>query len=864
MTTLSLQESLLEQRAAIRGMVAAAARAISPHYPVETFIARNPIADYERLPFEEAVRAVAADHGAGLTHTEKTFRDLLREGRVHLDDLRAAIEFHVPEARSPRMLCCGEKEMTVGELLFLDLLHAPEGEARSRVLRTPAEALAPRIHSRIDELVSRWLSAVFGGSAWNASWDGEGLWATWRRLAPLDLRLPRRVRAGIRSAPSHPEDAIVDVLAEWGWDDDIAERCIRAHLLAQPGWAAAVRHAAASGDARVSMTALAAIRMTLEWLLLGPREVDAEMLGYESGAPDRVLPTAARLEAVAAAADVSIDDDAVRDALGRVLSLVDDASRRLIWQEAYERGVVRPLTPAVAPVLRPVEPESSRPLAQAVFCIDPRSEGIRRHLERAGDVQTLGFAGFFAVPIAFASAAGGPAIASCPVLLTPRRTLTESSSDRQPLARWRERLATGDALRSTVGRLKESAVAPFAFAETAGYLTGPAMAARTLAPSGWNALAQRITRLLPQKPATRLDADVAMGLDERALYAEAALRMMGLVDRFARIVLLAGHGAHVTNNPYASALQCGACGGHEGEPNARAAALIFNDPATRARLAERGIRIPDDTLFIAAQHDTVTDVVRLLEPWAIPATHDADAARLQEVLAAARAANLAERVTTLPGGVAARATTDVERRSADWAEVYPEWGLVGNAAFIVGPRSITAGQNLGRRTFLHSYDAAADPDGAALETILTAPMIVAQWINAQYGASALAPDRFGSGPKPLHNVVGTTGVLSGYSGDLRIGLPWQSVGYGTDLVHEPVRLQVFVQAPFPRLNHLIENAEVVRELVEKGWITLRAREHDTDRWLRFGRYGWEEEPVPAAPESAASPLPTTENLEMTR
>jgi hypothetical protein len=864
----SLQESLLEQRAAIRGMVAAAARGISPHYPLETFIARNPIAEYERLPFEKAVRAVAAEHGVGLTHSEEAFRSLLQKGRIAPDDLRAAIDFHVAEARSPRILCCGEKEMTVGELLLLDLLHAPAETPPARQLRTPADVLSPRVHARIDELVGRWLAAVFGSAGWHSPLDDDDLWAGWRRLAPLDLRLPRRVRTGIRSAPSHAEDAIVDVLAEWGWDDEIAERCIRAHVLAQPGWAATIRHAAASGDARVSMTALVAIRMTLESLLLGPREVTPEALGYtaDASAPSAV-PTAARLAAVAAAAEIDLEAGEARDALARVLSLVDDASRRVIWQEAFERGVARRLAPAVAPVLRPVAPDASRPAAQAVFCIDPRSEGIRRHLERAGHVETLGFAGFFAVPIAYVSAAGGPAIASCPVLLSPRRRLTESSADRQPLARWQGSLATGHTLRSTGAHVKESPVAPFAFAETAGYAMGPAMAARTLSPTGWNAFRRSIGRLLPQKPATRLDADVAMDLDERTLYAEAALRMMGLVDGFARIVLLAGHGAGVTNNPYSAALQCGACGGHEGEPNARAAALVFNDPATRARLAERGIHIPDDTLFVAAQHDTVTDVVRLLEPWAVPATHDADVAHLLELLAEARRGNIAERVAALPGGDAGspeKAAREAERRAVDWAEVYPEWGLVGNAALIVGPRSITAEHDLGRRAFLHSYEAAADPDGSGLETILTAPMIVAQWINAQYAASALAPDRFGSGPKPLHNVVGTTGVIAGYGGDLRIGLPWQSVGHGSDLVHDPVRLQVFVQAPFARLNHLIDTAEVVRELVEKGWITLRAREHDTDRWLRFGSYGWEEEPVPAALAPSGSSLPTTENLEMTR
>ncbi len=65
----------------------------------------------------------------------------------------------------------------------------------------------------------------------------------------------------------------------------------------------------------------------------------------------------------------------------------------------------------------------------------------------------------------------------------------------------------------------------------------------------------------PAKPSTHVDANVVFTLEERVLYAETALRMMGLVDHFAPIVLLTGHGASVTNNPFASSLQCGRAAG---------------------------------------------------------------------------------------------------------------------------------------------------------------------------------------------------------------------------------------------------------------------------------------------------------------
>lgn len=820
--------SMPARHATVRGWVAASGRAIAPHFPLETFIARNPVAGYETLDHEEALRRIAQEHGVLLAPSEARFRALHAAGRITPGDLVAALHLLVPEARSPHPVLTGDLVTTATEVLLQDLLvsrpAAPAGEG----LPTPARLIDPRVHARVDDLTSRWLTAVFGEAVWSTPVHRDGMWDAWRRVAALDPTLPRRVRTGIRSTPAEPAAAIDLALERWGLDGDAAEDLIRAHVLAQPGWSALVRHAAAESRT-VDLVSLVTIRVTLERLLL---PVTAVLPAPKGGSTHDA---GARLQAVADAlgADTTVAD--VRAALERILSLADPFTRVSIWQEAYERGIARELAPASAPVLRTVEPRP-RPLAQAIFCIDPRSESFRRHLEAAGPVETLGFAGFFAVPISFRAADGGPEIASCPVLLKPRVAVSESSVDRPALDRWRRhRTATAERGRAAAA-LGESPLAPYAFAETAGWFFGAASIARTVAPRLWSSMRERMR---PAKPTTRVDADVVFSLEERVLYAEAALRMMGLVNGFAPIVLVCGHGASVTNNPFASGLQCGACGGHEGEPNARAAATIFNDPATRAALVERGITIPDDTLFVAAQMDTVTDEVSLLEPWAIPAGHETRILELTRLLQAARDADAAERHCTLPGARAGGdAVRETLRRSSDWAEAFPEWGLAGNAAFIVGPRAITQGVDLGRRAFLHSYEADADPDGSGLETILTAPMIVAQWINAQYTASTVAPDRFGAGPKPLHNVVGTAGVLSGFGGDLRIGLPWQSVGVGREARHEPVRLQVFVQAPLARINEIVDGSEVVRGLVENRWITLRAREHDTARWLRFGRYGW--------------------------
>jgi Uncharacterized protein conserved in bacteria len=204
----------------------------------------------------------------------------------------------------------------------------------------------------------------------------------------------------------------------------------------------------------------------------------------------------------------------------------------------------------------------------------------------------------------------------------------------------------------------------------------------------------------------------------------------------------------------------------------------------------------------------------------VPDTYESDIVQFERDLEKARRDTAAECADDF--GVDTEAgIAEIERRAGDWAETRPEWGLAGNAGFVVGPQDLTEGVDLDGRSFLHSYEWTTDPNGEALEAILTGPMAVAHWINTHYYFATVDTATYGSGSKVTHNPVGNVGVYQGNGGDVMTGLPLQSVRTSDEeLYHQLLPLSTVVHAPVDRVTSILAEHDRLTNLLDNDWLSL--------------------------------------------
>ncbi len=756
----------------IETMAELAARAIPPLWPLTSSVAVNPFLGQASENLAVTGTRLARVAGAAVTMPRRWYRERISSGAISEGNLLAAL------ANAPAHL----RPTDLVALKAAAASDPPKPVALPTIADLAAEISGIDWPGLIADRFSAWAAGYFdeGQALWSAP-HGKSAYAGWRAMATHDLTPEivglRGFALRVSEAPDAALPSIARVTGYLGVQPEAMETYYHQMLITLGGWSQYARYklwqAELAGESDQTITDFLAIRLIWE---------EALFFQYSTQIGDSWATILSRH-----ATPIEATPDIVIDA---------------ILQEATERSTQEALEATLATPSR--HAPSERPSLQALFCIDVRSEVFRRALESISpQVQTLGFAGFFGVATAHRRFASDVEELRLPVLLNPTFSSCSGGPD----------LAAADfsarvkaRAKRAWGRFKLAAVSSFAFVEA----TGPIYSAKLLA----DALGLHGTRL-PNEAAPRLDP--APDIIARAKAAETALRAMSLISGFARLVVLAGHGANVVNNPHASGLQCGACGGYSGEVNARILATLLNDPEVRAALRASGIEIPEDTLFVAALHDTTTDQITFYLEDQPSKTHHSDISQAKRWFAAAGKLARSERAFRLPRAIKESA---ILWRKRDWAQTRPEWALAGCNAFIAAPRKRTAGKNLEGRAFLHDYDWKQDKSFSILEMILTAPVVVAGWISLQYYGSAVAPEVFGGGNKLLHNVTGGIGVVEGNGGLLRGGVPWQSVHDGEAYAHEPLRLSVCIEAPRQAMTDVLRRHDNVRALFDNGWLHL--------------------------------------------
>ena len=646
----------------------------------------------------------------------------------------------------------------------------------------------PNPNHELDRIVAKWVAAFMdeGLAEWEMPNKSEGFYSAWRQLAQYDTDLPK---TSIKEIPQ----TSIEVLAEFlkDFSEEEITKLVTFHLAALPGWTGYINHRNAYAS---------------QWQKAYPITLE-DYLGVRLWIAKKIKAPIFPINK-----DVSTDSS--------------DLKLQYIWLKAWEKswqnGLVKMLENQSI-VVPEVANKKQIAEAQMVFCIDTRSELIRRNVEDKGNYETFGYAGFFGIAMDYKNPNDGISSKSCPPILNSAYQVSEVAQENQTekFADYKQQQKVVKFKDYFQKRMKNMLPSAFGYVEGSGIFYGISLLTRTLAPGNFYRLNKKNEPTFESicepeiKTCSHETTEPTIPLAERVAIVKGAFDLMGWQE-FAPIIVFVGHGSHSANNAFGSSLDCGACAASPGRHNARMLAKLANQYEVQQSLkVNHGIIIPATTLFLGAEHNTTTDEIVLFDS-ETPNSHQKALQKLKASLVKAQQTATQERL-----GVVKNSVQLAQQKANNWGEARPEWGLAKNAGFIVGPRDLTKNNNLDGRCFLHSYNWETDTTGKALEAIMQGPMVVTQWINNHYYFSTVDNEVFGGGSKITHNITGKFGVVQGNGGDIKMGLPLQSLKQSDqEMYHQPLRLSVMIQAPLSRVNEILSRNEHLKNLLDNEWIYL--------------------------------------------
>ncbi len=366
----------------------AAARIIPPAFPLDATVAVNPFLGQAEEDMAHAAARLSRVAGVRVTQARAVYAQRIAEGKIGDEDLQAALD----DSASPL------KPKDLGALKARLSETSPEPEVLPTVAdlaRTESGTDWPAIIARSFGL---WAAGYFdrGQAFWTPA-PGLGAFASWRAWATHDMSAEifglNEFCAHVAAGPDTADRAVLRAANALGLTTEAAETAFHRLLMDLGGWSQHARwllwQAELYDQTDQTLTDLLAIRLVWEEALL-ERFPAVEDAWHET--------VAAHAAPLAATADQVLD------------TILQNAAER-----AYQRHVIGALTPP--------KQTDTRPPVQASFCIDVRSEVFRRAFERqSSEMETIGFAGFFGLPLAHKSQGSDIEQPHMPVLLTPAIT----------------------------------------------------------------------------------------------------------------------------------------------------------------------------------------------------------------------------------------------------------------------------------------------------------------------------------------------------------------------------------------------------------------------------------------------------------
>lgn len=825
--------------------------------PIKDFFHQNIIMAYIDLPFEEAIIKAGKLYKARAYMDLAYYRENFNQKKIDPNDLGEALDHFLPkefardrefiyyalfaykEIKNYQTFLFLARQSDIASDLCIEILESIHNHEESLGQKIPTinnlikKQVGANFEYEINQLLFRTLGSYLdqGVSLWPhldqwSSYQSAILQEAKESVLPLAPFVNNQELCKLLALS--PEELVPQILSQLLVEPDLFASYIEETLFDHPGWSGMIkmlllRPETLSKPCNINLGQLLAVKLALQQQYI--KNTKNKFKPISKGDLDRSKASAGRefsYNCLSLAYVILNMPEHFLVPDKKLFAVLNMLFLQKVWHRAMEQSHYKRIFSLFKPkALTGLNTEEK--IYQVVFCVDDRECSFRRLLEKENPhVETLGTAGFFGIDCYF-QPQNDDAQKMCPGNLDAKHLVAERHN---PATKTPRGAALFELALFMSRHGANSTILGLISAYTIGHLSLFSLLASMLHPfklfrSKRLVLgAGRGELVFEQAEDKARDDGLVLGYthQEMADRVFGTLHSMGM-NKFSRFIFILGHGSSSVNNPHFAAYDCQACSCHPGAVNARIFAAMANLTPVRKLLLERGMIIPDQTIFVGGFHDTCTDQIALFEIDNFGLKDKKIFDQFIISLNKTREKNAQERCrkfALVPTNISGpKALREVEHRAHALFEPRPELGHATNALAVVGRRERTSHINFERRAFLQSYDPTKDPSGQILNGILSAVVPVCAHVNLDYYFSRLDPAIYGCGTKLSHNVCSLIGVGNGLDDDLRTGLPIQMTE-----MHEPLRLLIIIEQDPQIIFQVIKNNPAVFTWIKNEWVRL--------------------------------------------